>query len=93
MQLWEKQLDGSFLRKIGNLRMVILPNLINGTVRFILIQDAANYPDTGAMIRSGHTESVACAMAAAENIAVRLMALMAPTASQEHRLPDAKQAA
>jgi hypothetical protein len=42
----------------------------------------------GALIRSGYEQSVACAMAAAEKIAARLMDMMPAPASQERMLAD-----
>jgi hypothetical protein len=88
-QPWQKQSDGSLLRTLGNLRLVVQPHPVNGAIRFLLIREAANRPGImGALIRSGYEQSVACAMAAAEKIAARLMDMMPAPAAQERMLAD-----
>jgi hypothetical protein len=74
MQPWQKQADGSLLRRIGGLRVVVCCKPMNGAFRFILIQETRSCPGpVTAMIASGHEQSVQCAMAAAEKMAGRLM--------------------
>jgi len=73
MQPWQKQADGSLLRAIENLRMIVHPNAINGDTRFILIREAGNGPDcSGAMIASGYEQSVGSAITVVEKMAAGL---------------------
>jgi hypothetical protein len=73
MQPWQKQADGSLLRAIENLRMIVHPNAINGDTRFVLIREAGNGPGySSAMIASGHEQSVGSAITVVEKMAAGL---------------------
>jgi hypothetical protein len=73
MQPWQKQADGSLLRAVENLRMIVHPNAINGDTRFILVRETgggAGY--SSAMIASGHEQSVGSAITVVEKMAAGL---------------------
>jgi hypothetical protein len=89
MQLWQRQVDGNFLRTIGSLKMIVQPKPIHGEIRFILIREAVNHPTfTRTMLASGYEQSVGCAMAAVERIAARLAASLSFVGSQMNGRAD-----
>ena len=73
MQPWQKQADGSLLRAIENLRMIVHPNAINRDTRFILVREAGNGAGySSAMIASGHEQNVGSAITMVETMAAQL---------------------
>jgi hypothetical protein len=86
-QPWQKQADGSLLRRTADLRLVVQPHSVSGAVRFLLIREPGNRPGAvGALIRSGYRQTVACAMAAAEAMATQLMVRVSASAFQDPAL-------